>query len=737
MDLSYEKIVIVMSDHVSNDEDARTIKQKLKGYEVVRLPLGKTQPDNPQQYNSIVENNRDILDKYIDTHYEGWNVDFFITSLFQEDGCSAFPTKSINRYIIVYDLIPLQFPHYYLDDSRGRFQYLSRYREFFKATHYFAISKTVANDISLQLGIPTDKITPIDGSYISRKDLKQVRPKIVAKSDKFILMPTGDDARKNNLRAVTAFEEFNSKSGYAYKLILTSFFGDKTKSELKMQSDHLIFSGNVSEEELTWLYANSELILFLSEYEGLGMPALEAVEFGKPVLCSSIDVFKEISEKAFHYCNHYDVHDISKALQNLLIEKDTLKVDKREYARILKDYSWDITARRTIGIYKDQSKASLAMIKKKKIAVFAPSPSGYSAIGKVVQEQHYMLSRDADVDYYLDDGITDKAKRANIRVNFLPFVADCKNPWAMDEKAFSKYDQVIYHIGNSEYHVASSVKSLAFPDTIILHDTRIKEMFEVVKSQGFITSERYDQEQKLQEAIAREKHINPQELKGTHISSLVNSSRRVIVHSEYAREAVNEVSIYNQEVIRLNLPTPEPYTIYEPEVIENTFVVGYAGVIHEAKGLSIIDQLLAHDFGRRLHIKLFGFSLLEDETKNRLSEHENVEIMLSPSDTRFIHEVETCNLIIGFRPDYHGETSLSTLEALRLGRPVVVNNVGWFKEIPSELVYKVASVDGINDAVAKAMLEDGMELMNQRRDYIAEKHSLPNYVEGVTKGAEV
>lgn len=733
--LPYDKVVVLMGDQKVDAKDEASINKALNGYDIIRLHLKKTKPNNPQEYGSIVENNRAVIDKYIETHYADWNVDFLITSMFQEDGCSAFPERSINKFLLIYDLIPLQFPDYYLKDPRGQYQYLSRYKELFKATHYFTISKTVANDVALQLGIPLAKVTPIDGSYISRKGLKPVRPKSIDENDKFILMPTGDDARKNNLRAAIAFEEFNSKSGYAYKLVVTSFFGEKTKSELRLQSDHIKFTGNVSEEELAWLYANSELILFPSEYEGLGMPPLEAVEFNKPVLCSSIDVFKEISQTAFRFCDPYDVNDISRQLQDLLISNKP-KINTKEYKRILADYSWEATAERMIQVYEESKSTKRAVQKKKKIAVFSPIPSGYSAIGKVVQEQHYELSQFADVDYYLETGITDKAKNANIRVNYLPYITDCKNPWTLDEKEFSKYDMVVYHIGNSEYHIVSTIKALAFPSTIVLHDVRLREMFEVVKNQGYITPARYNQEAQLQEAIKRDMRT-PAEFKSEYISSIVNAADRVIVHSKYAQDAAKQVMVNGdaKKVRRLNLPTPTPYAVYDSTSREERFTVGYAGIIHAAKGLDLIDDLLSREYKKSLLIKLFGFSLLSEKVKNSLSAIENVQTIISPSDTRFIRELTTCNVIVGYRPDYHGETSLSTLEALRLGRPVIVNDVGWFKEIPERLIYRISDEKEVGSAIERAMrVRDDSKMVEARIEFIRKHHGIENYVRNIIDG---
>jgi glycosyltransferase involved in cell wall biosynthesis len=732
--LPYDEIAIILSEHIGSDQDEALIAAGLKDFKTIRLKLQKTNPVKPDGYPEIAKTNRSIIDKYIDQNLSAASVDFLITSIFHEDGCSVFPTRVHNKHLLVYDLIPLQFPHYYLEDPRGKHQYLSRMKEFFEASHYFTISETVANDLSLAMGIPLDRITAINGSYISRKGMDYKEPEWFIPGDKFILMPTGDDARKNNLRGVIAFEDFNSKSGYAYKLIITSFFGDKSTRELQMQSNHIMFTGNVAETELAWLYNNAELILFPSEYEGLGMPPLEAVEFGKPVLCSDITVFKEITNTAFHFCDPYSVQSISAQLQMLLIN-DKPKIDNKEYLRILDKYQWSKTAAYMCAAFKEQGPKPNTAAPKKRIAVFAPNPSGYSAIGKVVQEQHYELSRMAEVDYFLEDGVTHRAKETNIRVNYLPYVASVANAWVFGTHELARYDEIIYHLGNSEYHVTTAVKALVFPGTVVLHDTNLSGMLGIVKNLGYISSSRYEQEAALQDAIFVSKGITERERKGSYIGSIVNASKRIITHSQYALEAVDQLKL-NRTVIstKLNLPTPTPYAIYD-NPREHEFTAAFAGIIHAAKGLGLVSEIAAAKYKMPLTVKLFGYSLIDESTKDALLRVGDVDFILSPSDTRFIYELGSSDVVIGFRPDYHGETSLSTLEALRLGKPVIVNDVGWFKEIPEGIVYKISNPSEIIAAIKKVMTGDATTYASAqaRIEYIRGQHNIHNYVKELIK----
>lgn len=722
----YDQLVLLFNHTKIDNSDQIELDRVAKKYKKWILPLTKTNYHNHCQYSEFAEENRAIIEREIDNVLSGHEVDFLIMSLFQGEECAVFPGNTKRKMLLMYDLIPLQFPQYYLKDSYGEERpYLSRFKELFKADHFFTISVAVANDLALHLGIPAERITPILGAYIKRKGIIPKKPRCIEGVSNFILMPTGDDFRKNNRRAAIAFDNFNTKVG-GYKLVITSFFSKESRKKLSLYCNDLIFSGNVTDAELAWLYEHSAAVLFMSECEGLGMPPIEAVEFGRPVICSDIDVFKEINEDAFYFCDPYSPDSISQTIQAVVLQDERqFKKKKKHYAKILKKYDWDHTARKLL--------ASIPAIvprkttRRKKIAVFAPIPSGYSAIGKVVQEQHYQLSEMCDIDYYLEAGVSERAKQAAIRPNYLKYVANTYNPWSLDEVKAGGYDTIVYHIGNSEYHLASMAKAQIYPGTVIIHDTDIHGLYEVARNNGFIDTKRLEAEERLEAVI-----VDDETYKKGYLASIVNSNHKIVMHSDYAKSQVERVLIHNGTVIRkVNLSTATSYKPYKYKT-ETKFVIGFAGIIHEAKGLELVAKVSHRQYaeGKGTLVKIFGFSLIDKELESKLGSYENVELVERPSDTRFIHELTGCDVVINFRPNYHGETSLSTLEALRLGKPVVVNKLGWFNELPDELVYKVDGIDRVSEAIARAT-EDTEALQAKRRNFIKLNFSIAGYLDTV------
>jgi glycosyltransferase involved in cell wall biosynthesis len=475
---------------------------------------------------------------------------------------------------------------------------------------------------------------------------------------------------------------------------------------------------------MAWLYQNAAVVLFTSTVEGLGMPILEAVEFNKPVVCSDVDIFRELHGAAFDFCDPYEAESIEAAINRSF--KRGLTIDSAAYQKIPKSYSWTKTARRLLDELSQPPVAQL--MKKPKIAVFAPTPDGYSAIGKVVQEQHYELSRRADVDYYLEAGLSDKAKRAKLRENLLPFVAKVMDPWQFDATAQRRYDKVIYHIGNSEYHPATLIKALSFPASVVIHDPTIKNLYGVAHAEGLLGKRRVAAEGRLHELV------RPREAE--FLTSLLSRQTEVVTHSAHMNEAVEEslpkVVAKRPKITKLNLTTAIPYRVDINHRAKNDFTVVIAGLVHEAKGLAVVKKIAKLKLPRKaLIIKIVGFPLLLESTEAKLRALSGVQLIYAPSDARFLQELHSADVVLSYRPNYQGEPSLAVLEALRLGKAVIVNKQGWFDQLPEGLVYKARTAAEAVKLIVNISREDQTVAAKRRIQYIENNHRISTYTESL------
>jgi len=120
--------------------------------------------------------------------------------------------------------------------------------------------------------------------------------------------------------------------------------------------DDVIFLGRVESELLPVLYNGARLFVYPSIYEGFGLPVLEAMACGAPVITSNTSSLPEVAGDAAILVDPYDVTQIAAAMEQMLTDKnqrDTLR--QRGLARSAQ-FTWKATARKTLKVYEDISR---------------------------------------------------------------------------------------------------------------------------------------------------------------------------------------------------------------------------------------------------------------------------------------------------------------------------------------------------------------------------------------------
>lgn len=698
------------------------------------VTLDLSLPKSPREQYSIQpirKHNKTVTNKFIEEAFSKDELPtFLILSLYLDEVCSVFPdtTKVGQKVLLYYDSIPYLY-HLRYGAFPGFFEhyYLPHTASIFEADKVLTISKTVANDLRLYFGIQKERIFNIDGASIPRPSQKAVKPKNwkYAK-DTFVLMPTGQEIRKNNRRAVEAFKAFLSQSGSKYTLVITSHFSEEGRKELKEILESVDFSGNVSEGELLWLYKNCRFVLFPSEYEGLGLPVLEAVEQDKLVACSNISVFREMSDDAFTYFDPVNVLSITEALHEVDALKKGDHINSGAYEKVKQKYTWDNTSKAFTKAL-DTDLQLPVIKKKKKIAIFAPHPSGFSAIGKDIGELHAWYTTYFDVDYYFDKGLNHRY----LRPNYLQNTTSCF--WASDFTAsdYERYDAVIYHIGNSEYHTNIIRAALAFPGYMILHDTDLSGLYMNLLQDDYITQHRYEAEQELDKLTSLPKTKDM----SAFITSAVNNQYAVVVHSVYAKRAAESRLIrQGVETKYLELPFDTPiYIDIKTHINRKKPSIAFAGIIAKIKGIDLIEEIAMSDEFSDCQINIFGFSTTETEQLKKLKQIPNVKVLTNPTDFEFQQLLEASDILVNVRLAYRGETSGSTLSHMRYGGIAMVRDFGWFSELPDDAVVKVREPGETAEALKKLLMNNEKRalLHDNALRYMQKHHSHKAYAEGM------
>lgn len=157
-------------------------------------------------------------------------------------------------------------------------------------------------------------------------------------NDKYVLAVSSIDPRKNLQRLIDSFLELNLEN---YKLVLVGKTSNHFNVKLSADSRNVIFTGFVSDSELSILYKKCEFFIYPSLYEGFGIPPLEAMKNDCAVIVSQIPSMQEVCGDAVLYVNPYDKKDIGEGMLKI-INNSNLKKELQVRGKQRVDiFSWE------------------------------------------------------------------------------------------------------------------------------------------------------------------------------------------------------------------------------------------------------------------------------------------------------------------------------------------------------------------------------------------------------------
>lgn len=672
-------------------QTSKLVKKWFPAAHILTVDL-HTKTSHEQTFKDVANKNRNKLQAALSAHVGDNPFVYFIPAQFAYDIFPVFPNMpNVSKVALFHDLIPYLYAKDYFDSFTIKpcVDYCERFAEIFVADLLVANSQTTADDLMIHFGLSAHRVRPIFGSGAPRTGIQPAQPNLpeLTNGNKFIMMPSGDDRRKNNLRAVQAFDQAIKETGQNVKLVITSHFSEGTRRHLQSVSPDIIFAGKVSDAEYLWLVDHAICQFFPTEYEGLGLPILEGVARNAKIICSSISVFQEISHDGLLFCDPLSVTDIKQALVATLQNKVDWQANMRRYPAILKTFTWQKTAALFLQAVTETYK-NRKNVAKKTLAVHAPSPDSYSAVGKYALEVHAELSRYYNIDYYLDSGHT---VFNPVRLNILRHVARTQPAASFDPD--HPYDAVLYHMGASEFGINALYNSLRRPGVAIVHDCFFGGLYDYMLRHGYMTKERYDAEARLAQSFHNQE--------GFGIAGVVNAQKALVCHSDYAKKVVAKSLQKDVPIIRAEHPAQAPRVTFRPQN-NGKVVISFAGILSPDKGLDLVRAVATLD--PRVEVRLFGFGVLGHDVE--IDGLGNVTVLKDLSDLAFQNALRTTDILVNYRLRYFGETSRTTLEAMRFGVPVVVRDIGWYAEQPSDAVIKLSDLSALPSALTTLITDE-------------------------------
>ena len=267
--------------------------------------------------------------------------------------------KTVPTIVTIHDLIEFNIPDKF---SKTRMIY----RKFIadplmakRSDHILTVSQSSYNDIVKYLGVNPHKITltpnASDKNFFKKYSKEEIEEVIkeynLSYKEYFLFVGTIDYPGKNIKTVIEAFFNLRAKGflkGKKLVIIGKNGFNSEVIYNFVNQSpfkDEVIFTGYLKDEDLPKYYAGASIMLYLSFFEGFGLPVLEAMSCATPVICPNTSCFPEIVEELDVCVSPTDVKAVEDKILKILSEKKyTDELAKKCYEKSLK-YDWSLSAK--------------------------------------------------------------------------------------------------------------------------------------------------------------------------------------------------------------------------------------------------------------------------------------------------------------------------------------------------------------------------------------------------------
>lgn len=266
---------------------------------------------------------------------------------------------SISRQVCtIHDLIPLDHPEWFNPRFVALYKWLMP-RLVANLQHVIAISEFTKGRVIEHFQIDPKKVSVVpngvDSAFrpCSPERVKEVRKRIGLGEKPYVLCVSSLEPRKNLKRLLEAWTRLPQALHHEYQLVLagakgnSAVFGD---AGLQDPPPNALFAGYVSQEDLPALYSGAVLFAYPSLYEGFGLPPLEAMACGVPVVTSGTSSLPEVTAGAAIAVDPMNVEAVAEGLRELMTNEDLRNgLAERGLSRAAQ-LSWDTTAWKTWAI---------------------------------------------------------------------------------------------------------------------------------------------------------------------------------------------------------------------------------------------------------------------------------------------------------------------------------------------------------------------------------------------------
>jgi glycosyltransferase involved in cell wall biosynthesis len=407
------------------------------------------------------------------TPFEGWG----------EQNEAALPCGAMHgalRVAVLYDFIPWLFPEQYLNTAHG---YRQWYERRLAALHEFdlllAISESTRRDAIGILGIAPERVVNISGAASPKFRLTKNAARDIERFNitrPFVLYTGNADYRKNLDGMLRAYARLPDALRKTHQLVLNQV-GEpdafrRNAHAIGLSDDEVTVTGHITDEELICLYAQCKLFVFPSLYEGFGLPILEAMACGAPVIAADNSSIPEVVGRGDVLFDATDPGAIAAAMEKVLANEEL----RRELAAYSIERAATFSWERSAALAWEAIEKSLAIkracprrnaaggLSRSRIAIVCPllpadAPATEHCISVLPS-----LARYFDIDLFVEEGMmAEPPPQSDYGIYPHTRLASMRD----------RYLTVVYQLANSGSHAYMLPLMERFPGTLVLHDVQL------------------------------------------------------------------------------------------------------------------------------------------------------------------------------------------------------------------------------------------------------------------------
>jgi glycosyltransferase involved in cell wall biosynthesis len=622
----------------------------------------------------------------------------------------------------IYDLIPWVMRETYLDrwPSAVRDEYLRRLNALPQwADVLLCISESARQDY-LRFDPEVAAHSQVVHLAADLTRFQPCRAPLVNDAAAYIFMMGGFDARKNMDGALEAFaalvqsspQEF---SGLRFR-VACAYTPEAQASYESLAArlgvgDRLEMLGFVADDELPRYYRQAAAFFFPSRYEGFGLPVLEALACGLPVVTTRVSSLPEVCGELAFYCSPDDPRDMARALRAALQARHDVKLRRQSVERA-RTFHWAETA----GAYNRAFREIAARRTRSIEALGSRRP-------RVAYASPWVPQRTGIADNSL--GLVAELRHEIDLTLFLPQPESAQETYGLPVRPIQElaaahpcFDTTIYHLGNnSQMHTEIYRVAREYPGIVVLHDFNIHPFLQ----HAFLKT---PEEHLFYEAWRESHGKSPEEYQPGRTNvfeypmcqAILKRSLATIAHSRWAGDQLRDIA--NVTVLPLCSQAYSPREDVSAEtalrerlgLTPDLFVVSTMGFQNRLKRFPSVLAAMRGLVDRGYPVRLVvGGESLDPELRieeriRKLGLDQHVVRTGYLSEAEFDALIRVSDVIVNLRGPSMGESSGTMIRALGEGKALIVSNFQQFADFPDDVCWK-ADVDEYEVPQLVAMLE--------------------------------